>query len=212
MGKIKLEVHHVGQLSTNCYFIINTETKECLVVDPGENAEGLYARIKQEGYKPVAIILTHGHFDHIMGVNELRKLANIPVFAFREEEELLLDTKERLFGMVADESALVVKADRLLRDGHELDLGGMHIKVIHTPGHSKGSCCYYIEDEKILISGDTLFEGSVGRTDFPTGSMKEMDHSINEILMKLPEDVEVFPGHGGSTTIGMERIHNPYVR
>ena len=114
--------------------------------------------------------------------------------------------------MVEDKSCLVVNADKLLTDGEVLDLIGTKIKVIHTPGHSKGSCCFYLEDEKILISGDTLFEGAVGRTDFPSGSMKEMDHSINEVLMKLPDDVEVYPGHGGSTTIGMERKTNPYVR
>jgi len=212
MGQIKIEIHQVSMLSTNCYFLINRDSKECAIVDPGDNAEGLEEKIRRSGYTPVVILLTHGHFDHIMAVNKLKSVFDIPVYAFKEEEEMLKDTKERLFGMVEDESCLVVNADKLLNDGEVLDLIGTKIKVIHTPGHSKGSCCFYLEDEKILISGDTLFEGAVGRTDFPTGSMKEMDHSINEILMKLPDEVEVFPGHGGSTTIGMERKTNPYVR
>ena len=212
MADIKIEIYQVGRLATNCYFLINTETDECVVFDPGDNGAGIYDKIQEKGYKLTTILLTHGHFDHIMGVNELRKLAHVPVMAFREEEELLLDTKERLFGMIVDQSCLVVEADKLLRDGEVLNLLGTEIKVIHTPGHSKGSCCYYLEPEGILISGDTLFEGSVGRTDFPTGSMKEMDHSINEILMKLPDDVRVYPGHGGYTSIGMERQGNPYVR
>ena len=212
MSQIKLEIHPVGMLSTNCYFLINKDTGECAVVDPGDNADGLEEALRRSGYNPIAILITHGHFDHIMATNKLKSAFNIPVYAFREEEEMLKDTKERLFGMVKDERDLVVNADKLLSDGDVLDILGIKIKVIHTPGHSKGSCCFYLEDEKILISGDTLFEGSVGRTDFPTGSMKEMDHSINEILMKLPDDVEVFPGHGGSTTIGTERKTNPYVR
>lgn len=212
MGKIQLEVHPVGRLATNCYFIVNSETSECIIVDPGDDEGILESRVKERGYKVVSILITHGHFDHILAANALRDRLGTRIIAFKEEEELLMDTKERLFGMVDDESQLVVKADEFLTDGQVLDLAGFKIKVIHTPGHSKGSCCYYIEDEKVLISGDTLFEGSVGRTDFPTGSMKEMDHSINDVLMKLPDDVEVFPGHGGSTTIGIERNSNPYVR
>ncbi|MBR5336388.1 MAG: MBL fold metallo-hydrolase [Lachnospiraceae bacterium] len=212
MGKAQLEIHPVGRLATNCYFLINSETQECIITDPGDNAALLENRIREKGYKPVAILVTHGHFDHILAANRLREDLKVRIIAFKEEEELLVDTKERLFGMVDDESQLVVNADEFLSDGDILDLAGFKIRVLHTPGHSKGSCCYYLEEEKILLSGDTLFEGSVGRTDFPTGSMKEMDHSINEVLMKLPDDVEVFPGHGGSTTIGIERNANPYVR
>lgn len=212
MGNALLEVHPVGRLATNCYFLINQKTQECIITDPGDDALKLENRIHEKGYKPVAILITHGHFDHILAANRLKASLKVDIIAFKEEEEMLLDTKERLFGMVDNEEDLVVNADKFLSDGDILELAGFKIKVIHTPGHSKGSCCFYIEDEKILLSGDTLFEGSVGRTDFPTGSMKEMDHSINEVLMKLPDDVEVFPGHGGSTTIGIERNANPYVR
>ena len=212
MGKLQLEIHQVGRLATNCYFAVNKETSECIIVDPGDEASRLAGLVSEKDYRVVAILLTHGHFDHILAANRLRDTFKVHILAFKEEEEMLKDTKERLFGMVDDEKDLVVEADELLTDGQILDLAGFKIKVIHTPGHSKGSCCYYLEDENTLLSGDTLFEGSVGRTDFPTGSMKEMDDSINNVLMKLPDEVKVFPGHGGSTTIGIEREANPYVR
>lgn len=212
MGNIKLEIHQVGMISTNCYFLINKDTNECVVVDPGDNADGLYEKIMRSGYKPVAILLTHGHFDHILAVNPLKRLTKVPVMAYEEEKEMLKDTKPRFTAMVKDNEDLVVEPERFFKDGEEVSLAGMNIKVLHTPGHSSGSCCYYLEEEKILISGDTLFEGSIGRTDFPTGSMAQLDKSLNEILMKLPDEVEVFPGHGGQTTIGAERKYNPYVR
>lgn len=212
MGNIKLEIHQVGMISTNCYFIINKDTNECIVVDPGDNADGLYEKIMRNGYKPVAIILTHGHFDHILAVNPLERLTKVPVMAYEEEKEMLKDTKPRFTAMVKDNQDLVVEPDRFFKNEEEVTLGGITFKVLHTPGHSSGSCCYYLQEEGILISGDTLFEGSIGRTDFPTGSMQQLDKSLNEVLMKLPDDVEVYPGHGGQTTIGAERKYNPYVR
>lgn len=212
MGNIKLEIHPVGMISTNCYFIINGDTNETIIVDPGDNPDGLYERVMRNGLKVVAIYLTHAHFDHILAVKPLAKLLNVPVKAYEDEKDMLEDPKPRFTAMVKDPSDLVIKPEKFFTDGEEVTEAGMKIKVLHTPGHSIGSCCYYIEDEKILLSGDTLFEGSIGRTDFPTGSMKQLDHSLNEILMKLPDDVEVFPGHGGNTTIGIERQTNPYVR
>ena len=207
-----MEIYQVGPLSVNCYFLINTDTSELLVVDPGGNAVGLAKKIKDAGYKPVAILLTHGHFDHILGANELHSIFNIPILAHRDEEAMLLEDKESLFHMTDDPKALVIKADKFVTDKEELELAGYKIRVMHTPGHSLGSCCYYLYEEDILMSGDTLFEGSIGRTDFPGGSMAQMKHSLNEVLMKLPDNVKVFPGHGGYTSIGMERQNNPYVR
>ena len=211
MSQIKIEIHQVSMLSTNCYFLINKDSKECAIVDPGDNAKGLEEKIRRSGYTPVAILLTHGHFDHIMAVNKLKSVFNIPVYAFKEEEEMLKDTKERLFGMVEDESCLVVNADKLHTDGEVLDLIGTKIKVIHTPGHSKGSCCFYLEDEKILISGDTLFEGSIGRTDFEESGEEDMLISL-EKLKRLDKDIAVYPGHGYPTSIGEELRSNPYLR
>ena len=213
MDNLQLEIHRVGPLQTNCYFLINTDTMETLIVDPGYNATGLTKKLKNSGYRPVAILITHAHFDHIMAVKDMVSIWNIPVMILEEEIPLMEDQKTRTdIPMVDNLSLLQIDIDRYFKPGEEVELAGFKFKVIHTPGHSIGSACYYFEEDKILISGDTLFAGSIGRTDFPTGSMKMLDHSLNEVLMKLPNDVKVFPGHGPYTSIGDERISNPYVR
>ena len=213
MDNLQLEIHRVGPLQTNCYFLINTDTMETLIVDPGYNATGLTKKLKNSGYRPVAILITHAHFDHIIAVKDMVSIWNIPVMILEEEIPLMEDQKTRTdIPMVDNLSLLQIDIDRYFKPGEEVELAGFKFKVIHTPGHSIGSACYYFEEDKILISGDTLFAGSIGRTDFPTGSMKMLDHSLNEVLMKLPNDVKVFPGHGPYTSIGDERISNPYVR
>lgn len=154
-----------------------------------------------------AILLTHGHFDHIWGANELRRLSGAPIYAYEEEKDVCEDASKN----VSDQAGRpeTVAADNYLKDGAQLDLAGMHFQLIATPGHTKGSCCYYMEKEKVLFAGDTLFEGSVGRTDFPTGSMGRLVHSIKERLLVLPEDTIVYPGHGDETTIADEKKYNP---
>ena len=155
-----------------------------------------------------AILLTHGHFDHIWGANELRRLSGAKIYAYEGEKELCEDAGKNVSRDAGRPET--VQADFYEKDGALLELGGFSLKLIATPGHTGGSCCYYLEEEKILFSGDTLFEGSVGRTDFPTGSMSSLVRSIKERLLVLPDDVTVYPGHGDTTTIGDEKKYNPY--
>ena len=204
---MEIQYRVLGAIGTNVYFLINKETKETLLVDPADNAPYLLEQIKMRGYDMKAILLTHGQFDHIYAVNDLKKSLDVPVYAYADEAALMGDSWMNRSKAWAE--AMTVTPDILLHDGDELDLAGFHIRVIHTPGHTAGSCCYYFEEEKILIAGDTLFYESYGRTDLDTGSEAAIMRSLREQLFLLPDDVEVYPGHGDSTTIGHEKKYNP---
>lgn len=201
----------LGPVETNVYIITNTDTHETILVDPAERGRLLYENITSKGNKCVAVFLTHGHFDHITGLRSFNELANVPVYAAEEERELFEDSSlncsDETFGI---NNPVSYDVDHLLRDGDKINVAGMEWTMILTPGHTKGSCCFYLESEKILMSGDTLFEGSVGRTDLPTGSMRELLNSINTKIKTLPDDVQVYPGHGGFTTIKDEKQYNMY--
>lgn len=199
----------VGPVCTNCYLLVNHKTGELLVVDPGDKAQLIEKQIEKTGAKPVAILLTHGHFDHAGAAEELADKYQISIYAHEAERETLEDPGLNLCGMIGEHK--VYHADIFVKDEEVLNLAGFSIRVFFTPGHTIGGCCYYIADEKILFSGDTLFQESVGRTDFPRGSASDLIRAIREKLMPLPDDVTVYTGHDESTLIGYERMHNPYL-
>ena len=203
IGKLVLSV-----CATNCYFVYEEGKKEVIFFDPGDQGEMIYEKLKNAGFSVAAIYLTHGHFDHIWGVNELRRLSGAKVYALDVEEKLLKSVELNLseqFGR-----AYTVTPDVLLKDGEVIENAGISCRVIATPGHTKGGCAYYFEEAGFLISGDTLFEESIGRTDFPTSSYSELIHAVKEKIFVLPDEVKIFPGHGDSTTVGHEKQYNPF--
>ena len=206
---MKIEQYCIGQVQTNCYFAINEKTQEMLVIDPGDCAQLLAEKIKQKGLKPKAILLTHGHFDHAMAAEELASIFGVKIYAHEAEKETLEQSGLNASGMIGRRDSY--QADVFVKDGQALQLAGMDLTVLHTPGHTEGGCCFYSEEDKVLFSGDTLFCQSVGRTDFPRGSMSQLIRSIRGKLLVLPDDVKVYPGHMGVTTIGMERRGNPFI-
>lgn len=205
MANIKIRSVLVSECYTNCYLCKNETTGEGFIVDPGGNSLKISTNIEKMEMKPTAILLTHGHFDHIGAVDELRKKYGIKVYACKEEANLMLDSRKNLSNFFGE--PLVVRTDELLEDRQHIEVAGFDIKFIHTPGHTPGGGCYYIEDEEVLFSGDTLFCASYGRTDFPGGSEAEIFRSIREKLLVLPDETEVFPGHNESTTIQSEKVY-----
>ncbi len=208
MGRLQTETLVLGTIMTNCYLALNSETKELLIVDPADEADRIIQKIGELQAKPAAILLSHGHFDHIGASDALRKQYDIPVCALDEERQVLERQTYNL--SAAYGRGYTVKADRFFHDGETVELAGFSVRVLHTPGHTAGGVCYYIEAERTLFSGDTLFCESVGRTDFPTGSMGALHDSLHRKLFLLPDETLVLPGHGGPSTIGYEKQYNPY--
>lgn len=208
MAEIKIGKLTLGVCQTNCYFLYRQGQQEVLFIDPADRGDYIYEALQSKGFWVGAIFLTHGHFDHIWGAKKLQELSKAKIYALDKEEDLCMDTKLNVSEMAG--RAATVKPDILLKDQEEITAAGIHCKVIATPGHTGGSCCYYVEEAGFLISGDTLFQESVGRTDFPTGSMSEIVRSIKEKLFCLPEDTKVYPGHGEQTSIGYEKTYNPF--
>ena len=197
-------------ISTNCYIVYKEpqgEENPCIIIDPGDNAPYLTKLCRDEKLTPQAILLTHGHFDHMMAADELRKTFQIPIYAGEKEVELLADPDMNVSKLGGE--CVSLNVDRLLRDGETLDFLGEEWRVLFTPGHTGGGVCYYLKDQKMLFSGDTLFDQSVGRTDLPTGSGRAIIDSVTRVLFALPDDVMVYPGHGDETSIGYEKLHNP---
>lgn len=209
MKKLELQKCIVGSVSTNCYLLKNKETGEMLIIDPGDNAGKIEQKILEMQGKPMAILLTHGHFDHILAAEEIRKKYNIPIYADQKEEKTLQDARINLTAYQGN--GYTLKADVYLTDLQVEELAGFSVQMIETPGHTAGSCCYYLKDEDVLFSGDTVFCGSVGRTDFPGSSSAAIVNSLHRLLDALPDETEVYPGHDVSTTIGYEKRYNPFV-
>ncbi len=198
----------LGALETNCYIIADEATREAIIIDAPDHPEKIVDFLKGHDLKPVKIILTHGHFDHILALGKLKEMLNIPAFIHKNGEAFLTDCLLNLTHYVNIEFT-PPKVDGFLNDGDIITFGDTKIKVIHTPGHTSDCICLSFDD--ILISGDTLFYRSVGRVDHPTGNMREEINSIKEKLFVLDDNTKVYPGHGPSTTIGEERRENPYL-
>lgn len=208
MGKLKIEQRVLGMVATNVYLGIHTETKEAFLVDPADRADYIADWIRKSGVTLKAILLTHGHFDHIGASEELKKEFQVPIYAMAAEAVVLEDSRLNLSANWA--APFTAKCDIELQDEQELKVAGFTVIAYHTPGHTKGGACYYLPEEQVLFSGDTIFRASVGRTDFPTGSMGELRRSVQRMLKLLPDETAVLPGHESDTSIADEKKWNPY--
>lgn len=206
---MKIENFVLGPIGTNCYVVTNEETKECFAVDMAACPKEYVEHIRKAGLTMKGLFLTHGHFDHILGIDSFLKEFLVPVYAGVEEQPVLADARLNVASMYGGNYTFT--GVEVLEDGQELECAGIKIRVLHTPGHTIGGCCYYLPEEKVLFSGDTLFCGSIGRTDLPTGSSSTLVRSVREKLMCLPEETHVYPGHMDETTIGYEKQQNPFV-
>jgi glyoxylase-like metal-dependent hydrolase (beta-lactamase superfamily II) len=199
----------MGAMGANCYIVSCPETKKAAVVDPGADGKRLHRWILEKGYQVEYILLTHGHVDHIGAVDDLRELFQAKVGIHEGDAAMLTDGQKNLSSYFGP-SIEMKSADLLLEEGQVLTVGEERITVIATPGHTPGGICFLTSEG--LISGDTLFEGSIGRTDFPGGSLEQLLNGIEKKLLVLPEDTRVYPGHGSDTTIGREKRENPFLR
>ena len=205
MAKIMIRSVTVSECYTNCYICMNKDTKEGFIVDPGDDELKISVNVSRLEMIPKAILLTHGHFDHIGAVNKLKERYNIPVIVGAKEEKVLTDSRMNLSSMFGE--PVKVNGDKFLEDGENFQVAGFDIQYILTPGHTPGSGCFYIEEEQVLFSGDTLFQASRGRTDFPGGSESDIIKSIKHKLLVLPGETEVYPGHMNITNIDSEKVY-----
>lgn len=190
-----------GIYDANCYILVDDESKDCIIIDAGGDAERIEAAVGSMHGKPKYLLLTHGHFDHVGGVEEICSKYNIPFYISNIDEEYMIKDNS-VFGTLP-------KASGYLKEGDTIKFGSYEIKVLETPGHTKGGLSFVVDNK--VFTGDTLFQGSVGRTDFPGGDMGEIINSIKTKLLPLGDDVEVYPGHGPSSSIRFEKMRNPYL-
>lgn len=207
---MKIQHSVLGMCATNTYYVYDDETKRGLIVDPADSPDTIIAKADSLPMIPEAILITHGHFDHVLAMNKVREHYGIKVYAGLTEKQVLHDMAMNLtssFGM-----GQVFDADIYLKDGEEFETAGYHIKAIEVPGHTIGGMCYYFDKQGVIFSGDTLFCESVGRSDFPGGSASALCRGIKDKLFILPEHTKVYPGHMDETTIGNEIKYNPFCR
>jgi glyoxylase-like metal-dependent hydrolase (beta-lactamase superfamily II) len=199
----------VGPLSVNCYVVGCEESREGLVVDPGGDVELIAGLVERHRLKIGTIINTHGHFDHLGGNRQALELFGARLLIHQADAPMLARSADvaRMYGLQGENSP---EADDYLTDGMVISFGACRLKVLHTPGHTLGGCCLYFAEERKVITGDTLFADSIGRTDLPGGSLEQLLESIRTKLFTLPDDVSAYPGHGPQTTIGHEKSCNPY--
>ena len=209
MADLRVDCLELGALPTNTYLVWNTETRDCLLIDPSDGCEQIERRLREKELKPAAIYITHGHDDHIGSVNDLKRRYGLLVYMMKAEEEFIESVQYNL-SMVFGHPR-VIEPDMFFVDGQEVSVLGTKMRALLTPGHTPGGGCYYFPEEKMVFTGDTLFCESVGRSDFPGGSASALIRSIRDKLMTLPDDVSVLPGHGPLSNIGHERRYNPFL-
>lgn len=209
---LKVTYFPLGPVQTNCYFIADQD-KNCLIIDPGEEGKKIVEYVEREGLTPVAIFLTHGHFDHIGAVDAVRDAFGVPVYIHELEQHTLTDPKEN--GSTRYPGLPLVKnrpADYLVSGAGVMEIGPFTFDMRDTPGHSPGSLSFVFGEDGFAVVGDTLFQGSIGRTDLPGGDTQMLLTSIGAELLALPDDTVIYPGHGGPTTIGEEKARNPFLQ
>ena len=206
-----LESFPVGLLASNCIILGDQRTQEAIVIDPGDEAAHIHQRLTELGLKLKQIVLTHAHIDHVGGALKLKKLTGAPIYLNENDLPLLemMDAQAAWLGIHAPE---VAAPDGGLADGQIVGLEHYPAQVLHTPGHTQGSVCLHFAPLKLLVAGDTLFAGGIGRTDLPGGNFDQIMDSLRNRLMTLPDETRVLPGHGPETTIGVERISNPFLQ
>ena len=205
------EILPVGPLQCNCSIIGDESTREAMVIDPGDDIADVQALLQKHNLQVKQIVITHAHIDHVGGAMKLRVATGAPILINQNDYALLkmLDVQAALLGM---QDPCKVEVDRSLEELDKVQAGSLTASVLHTPGHTEGSICLYFPAEQKLIAGDTLFAGSIGRTDLPGGSFDKIIRSINDKLLALPDETIVIPGHGSLTTIGEERENNPFLK
>ena len=206
------ETFTVGPLACNCSIIGSPATGEAVIVDPGDEPDRVLAALKRLGLRPVAILVTHAHFDHVGGLADLQTTTGVPIYMHDADKPLYehLDMQTAIFGMPSIRPATI---DRWAVDGDRVAFGDLAAQILHTPGHTPGSLCFHVTDTvPLLLTGDTLFAGSIGRTDLWGGDHDTLIKSVHDKLLVFPDEAVVVPGHGPETTIGMERRYNRFLR
>jgi len=204
------EILPVGPLACNCSVIGDEGTREAMVIDPGDDVEKVMAIVRRHGLTVKQIVVTHGHVDHVGGAMKLKRLTGAPILLNQNDYDLL-KTADQVAAWLGMAPPGAIQVDQSLADGDVVRAGSLSASVMHTPGHTEGSVCLYFAPEQKLIGGDTLFAGSIGRTDLPGGNFRKIMASLKGPVMSLPDDTVVVPGHGPLTTIGEERETNPFI-
>jgi len=206
-----LETFPVGPLQCNCTILGDEETREAIIVDPGDEIVRIQRRLTELGLKLKQILITHAHIDHVGGALKLKSLTGAPIY-LNEGDLPLLQMMSTQAAWLRIETPETAPPDEVLTDGRHVGLQNYPAQVIHTPGHTQGSICLYFAPMKMVLAGDTLFAGSIGRTDLPGGNFDQIIDSIQSRLLSLPDDTRVIPGHGPATTIGTERKTNQFLK